>query len=99
MDNVIDLMMFLDVSRVYFTSMPRYHQTICVLWAIVTFIRTEDARGFLRWCKLYKTPFLKWDEKSEGKGNYRKFQKRRRSFVKFFKKFFCPCFSLLQLIT
>ncbi|KYN14938.1 hypothetical protein ALC57_12834, partial [Trachymyrmex cornetzi] len=55
-------------SRIYLRSPihPLYLHTrkksrnLCTLWAIVTFIRTEDTGGFLRWCRVYTVPRLRY---------------------------------------
>lgn len=57
--SVVDLMMFLDVCQLYLQT-KRKSRNLCTLWAIVTFIRTEDTGEFLRWCRAYTVPYLRY---------------------------------------
>lgn len=57
--SVVDLMTFLDVCQLYLHTRKR-SRDLCTLWAIVTFIRTEDSGAFLRWCRVYTVPRLRY---------------------------------------
>lgn len=62
---VVDLMTFLDVCQLYLQT-RRKSRNLCTLWAIVTFIRTEDTGEFLRWCRAYTIPYLRYRNASSG---------------------------------
>lgn len=57
--SVVDLMTFLDVCQLYLHTRRR-PRDLCTLWAILTFIRTEDTGDFLRWCRAYTVPRLRY---------------------------------------
>lgn len=59
--SVVDLIMFLDVCQIYLQS-RRKSRSLCTLWAIVTFVRTEDPSEFIRWCHAYTVPHLRYRE-------------------------------------
>jgi len=52
-------MTFLDVCQLYLHT-GRRPRNLCTLWAILTFIRTEDTGDFLRWCRAYTVPRLRY---------------------------------------
>lgn len=56
--SVVDLMAFLDVCQLYLQTKWK-SRNLCTLWAIVTFVRTEDTGEFLRWCRAYTVPHLR----------------------------------------
>lgn len=57
--SVVELMTFLDVCQLYLQTKKK-SRNLCTLWAIVTFIRTEDTGDFLRWCRAYTVPRLQY---------------------------------------
>lgn len=57
--SVVELMTFLDVCQLYLQTKKK-SRNLCTLWAIVTFIRTEDTGDFLRWCRAYTVPRLRY---------------------------------------
>ena len=63
---ILELVMFLDVCRLYLDTTHRSRRGArgpCVLWAIVTFLRTEStAQDFLKWCQCYRIPHLRYYE-------------------------------------
>lgn len=59
--DVVDLIMFLDVCRIYLQKKKGTSNNFTgTLWAILTFIRTENCEYFLRWCRAYNVPFLRY---------------------------------------
>lgn len=57
--SVVDLISFLDICQLYLQT-KRKSRNLCTLWAIATFIRTEDSDEFLRWCRAYTVPHLRY---------------------------------------
>lgn len=90
--NVIDLIMFLDICQLYLQSRKK-NRGPCTLWAVLTFIRTEDSsEAFLRWCQSYTIPHLRYHDKTSSTSPKDKFRGFERKLVKILQDlFYCSC--------
>ena len=88
--SVVDLMTFLDVCQLYLQT-RRQSRNLCTLWAIVTFIRTEDTGEFLRWCRAYTVPHLRYRNNYSSSSDKEK-QRVDKLILKILQElFYCGC--------
>lgn len=89
--SVVDLMMFLDVCQLYLHTRKK-SRNLCTLWAIVTFIRTEDTGGFLQWCRAYTVPRLRYrSDRAKKTENAEKLRPEKLILKLLEKLFYCGC--------
>lgn len=90
--SVVELMTFLDVCQLYLQT-KRKSRSLCTLWAIVTFIRTEDTGDFLRWCRAYTVPRLRYrtDRAKKNAENAEKLRPDKLILRALQELFYCGC--------
>lgn len=89
--SVVDLMTFLDVCQLYLQTKKK-SRNLCTLWAIVTFIRTEDTGEFLRWCRAYTVPRLRYRTDRGKKTENAEKQRPDKLILKLLQElFYCGC--------
>lgn len=89
--NVIDLIMFLDICQLYFQTKKK-SRDLCTLWAIITFIRTEDSRDFLQWCQKHSVLHLRHREENKRANSFEKIRGQEKKILRILQElFYCGC--------
>lgn len=89
--NIVDLIMFLDICQLYFQTKKK-SRDLCTLWAIITFIKTEDSSNFLRWCQKYSILHIRHREERKRENSHEKIHNEQKKILRILQElFYCGC--------